>query len=216
METTRGWQVVLISILVLATTSCRFRLPSTNEGQVLAERGAFPSSLPGWVKAPDDMGAARANRGGLVPQGYGAAKVVQTANAGSGSNAIEQERRAQEKRSEEERESQRAVSTQTQGESSPLDRIEQLCPGLEDEVTEALKTIEIKERIQQYERLSVKCPNSADIWFWLAQDYHKTSRFAEAVRSYEQVLVLDPQNQAAQALADEARQLNASSLDSAE
>ena len=207
METTRGWKITLIVLLLLLTCSCRFKAPSTNEGQLLAEKGVFTSSLPGWVKPPDDMDAAKVNRGGLVPSNYSSPSSVQSNTNTQPSVAIEKARTAEVAKVSADFESKRkSVLKNKEKELSPLDRIESVCPGIEAEVTDALKTVEIDKRIQKYNSLTSRCSNSSDLWFWLGQDYQASSQFPEAIRAFEQVLVLDPKNQAAQALLDTARQ----------
>lgn len=208
METTPGRKIVLLALVLLFASSCRFKFPSTNEGQLLARQGAFPSGLPGWVKTPPEMGPARVSREGLVPQTYGAAQVVQTASGSSAAAAVGSERDAQLSRQEAARKAQtEAEPEKDQAEVSPLDRIEQVCPGMESQVSDALRIEGLDERIRSYENLTSRCSQSSDLWFWLGRDYQQAKRYPQAVRAFEQVLVLDPRNQAARALLDESRGL---------
>lgn len=206
METTRGWKIIVILIL-LFSSSCRFKSPSIAEGQLLAKQGAFPSGLPGWVKPSDDMDAARVTREGLMPSNFSSTQIVKKDNARSPSQAISKAKQAQDAKAKEDFSKARAESNLKKDEElSPLDRIESVCPGLEIEVTNALKTVKLSQRISKYDSLTTRCSSSSDLWFWLAQDYQAAGKLPEAIRSFEQVLVLDPKNQAAQALLDEVRQ----------
>jgi tetratricopeptide (TPR) repeat protein len=208
METTRGWKIAVTVLLLLATSSCRFKLPNTSEGQLLAKQGTFPKGLPDWVKTPDEMGAAEVGREGLVPQTFGAPKVVQTANqaqANTGIASATDEREERMERVKLQRAAEPAPSTTAEAEQSPLDRVETTCPGTEKDVSAALQVENVMNRIEAYESLTNRCADSSDLWFWLARDYQEAGKNAQAIRAYEKVLVLDPKNQAARALLDEAR-----------
>ncbi|MCB0360092.1 MAG: hypothetical protein KDD44_10660, partial [Bdellovibrionales bacterium] len=80
---------------------------------------------------------------------------------------------------------------------SALDRILATCPTAEDDVTDALTTTVVDTRIEKYRRLVRRCPNSGDLWAWLAQDYQTAGRRGEARQAAERALLLDGENKEA-------------------
>lgn len=201
---------LLIGISAALFCSCRFKIPSQGEGQALAEAGSFPSGAPIWVKTPEGKDPARASNAGLIPRSYGAPQQVQSARALAPQARGSERERLDEEEDRQLREERRfgARVPQEEGdgdlvemeEESPLDRINRVCPGTEDGVSDALGTVNATERIRKYEQLVRRCPSSADLWLWLGKDYQSAGRRQEARRAFERVLVIDRDNEAAKAL----------------
>lgn len=207
----RRWQkLILLALSTLVFCSCRFDLPDTREGQSLARAGAFPDQFPTWVVPPDDMETGTASNAGIMPRSYTATPAVKSSREAQPANKAGQpnfERtRMRQINAIERSESATAekieadTSAVNKADDSPLDRIEQTCPGTENSVSEALRTTDVNERIRKYNTLTKYCSNSSDIWFWLGKDYQSQGRYADAKRCFDKVLVLDPDNEAAKAL----------------
>jgi hypothetical protein len=138
---------------------------------------------------------------GLIPQGFGATSrptpikssrenpaeslggSKNPSSAGSADTALENNRK----------------------EKSELDRITSKCANSEGDVTDALTTLDRTERIKKYRRLTNTCPESYDIWLWLARDFYAENRLAEATRAANQVLLLDSGNPHAAGLLQQIR-----------
>lgn len=83
-----------------------------------------------------------------------------------------------------------------------LAKIDQLCPGTEKRVNDALTTTDMAERIAKYEALTARCPESSDLWVWLGKDYESMKMFSDAGRCYQRAIGLDPSNAEAKSLYD--------------
>ena len=191
-------------VIVLSSSACRFVLPDFNEGQTLARRGAFPSELPTWVKPLADQDIKRPSSSGMIPLSYGTPGIVRSAQTQAGDSDDKNRKKDRRKLAGigSAASNQAGLSTAGDGgdSDSPLDRILELCPGIESGVSEALRTESAKDRIAKYNSLTLRCPNSSDLWFWLGKDYESLRRYSDAIRSYERVLALEPENKAAKVL----------------
>ncbi|MCB0321957.1 MAG: tetratricopeptide repeat protein [Bdellovibrionales bacterium] len=188
--------VTLAALVVVA--GCRFKAPSTAEGRHLADQKVFAGAVPAWVNQTQEKRPTFAVKSGLVPQSYTVPTAVASSNR-LGPDGFTEEQGEGAERTEEGTRLGRAEQVE-RNDDSPLDRIEQLCPGLEASVSDALRTVNTPSRIEKYERLTRGCPASADLWLWLGKDYEAEGRLVEANRSFENVLVHDPGNEAAEAL----------------
>lgn len=92
-----------------------------------------------------------------------------------------------------------------QAEESPLSRIARTCPAVESLVSDALTTIDRRERVRKYERIVLRCPQSPDLWLWLGKDHYQSGSYVEAGRCFDRVLVLDGSVEEARELLSEVR-----------
>lgn len=187
---------IVMVVVVVGLSSCRFEVPDTNEQRALVERGSFPSGAPLWVSGTVE-GAERQHSTGVIPE-----YVVPPAAVYVRSD----ESRAMMREREDRQEKEVPVTK----EQSPLARIMALCPGLDTQVNAALTTVNHNERIARYESLTRDCSASADLWLWLGQDYLKAGQFPQAQAAFERVLMLDAANAEAKSGLDEVQKLAAS------
>ena len=186
---------LLLAAALLFTTGCSIKAPTPDEEQALMKRGAFPMGTPAWLNGP--VGARGAMQSGIIPQSVGLAQPVRervevvAAQEAFNPSTIKAEPTnvTPEKKAD--------VST------SPLNRINSVCPELEGEVNEALTTTDASVRATKYQSLAQRCGKSADLWNWYGQDSLKAGQTANAKRAFDQALVLDSQNADAKAGLDE-------------
>jgi hypothetical protein len=208
----RGWLVcIAIALALISATSCRFQSPNASEGQHLVNTKVFPAKVPPWVMQSKDSPRQPVADAGLVPQSYSAPPIVKE-NAASVPNPVADtiegkeiaSTPATEEKAKAEKEKEKNPATlnpeESRKELSPLDRIALVCPGAESAVKDALQTAAVAARVQKYEKLTKRCPQSWDLWLWLGKDYESENKLAEAGRCYERVLTLDYENEVAQAL----------------
>ena len=199
-----------ILCLTLSLSACRFKAPNAVEGEHLAATKTFPGAVPSWIMQSKNSPRQPVETGGIIPQTYSAPTAVQQSALSRPNPQVQSPLQTDEERMREEdskakqlgkpgEENKGALQIPAK-ESSPLDRIMQLCPGVDNAVNDALQTAERNARIQKYEKLSQRCPQSWDIWLWLGKDYEGAGRLVEAGRSYERVLTIDSGNEVAQAL----------------
>ena len=187
---------------LMLLSACQFKSPSIEEQNYLVTKGAFPSGAPGWL-APSSAAALGGGQsvGGIIPQSTADANRMRSAvftaeEAGSNDAtykpvaAIANEKKAA------------AVEAEP---NSPLHRIVKSCPTIESEVSDALTTTDLRQRIGKWESLTVRCDGSSDLWVWLGKDYSKDKQFVKAGRCYERALIIDSSNKEAQTLLDENR-----------
>ncbi len=190
-----------ILFLSLFLSSCEFRPPSLAEQQVLLKKGAFPGGIPPWVATPRagiSSVADSPRSDGIFRKGFTKEAGAQE-DQGILARKYEQIQVAELKKAEvanaPDQQKKFAVA------KSPLDRILADCPDVEKEVTTALQTLDLQQRIKKYESLVNRCPESWDLWFWLGQDYEKNKQLVQAGRCYDKVLVINPNNEEAEKLA---------------
>ena len=200
MSFSRLKTVLLLLLTITIFASCRFTVPNASDNRALVKKRAFPAGVPPWAAQADaDRPQLRANAG-LVPQSFSVPAAVSVTRSSVPTAASQLELRQESEATGDILAADEAAIQEKERSDSPLDRIEQVCPGIEDGVTEALKTTDTASRVRQYESLTTRCPNSWDLWLWLAKDYESTGRYVEANRSLERVLTLNRTSEAAQAL----------------
>ena len=195
--------IVLALLASVFLNSCRFKLPSVNEGQVFKRSGAFTTEVPGWVNQNRDEAPELTTNSGVLPLAAGTSASVEQSRASlpTGAAAVQGELQHKIKKGSEERNKAKIAEGNDQiDDNSPLGRIEAVCPGLESDVSDSLTTTDTESRIRKYESLTRRCPDSADLWLWLGKDYQSEKRLAEASRCFERVLLIDGSNEVAQAL----------------
>ncbi|MFN8392052.1 MAG: hypothetical protein U0136_17305 [Bdellovibrionota bacterium] len=203
---------VTAALSVTLLSSCQFKSPTVAEQKYLVEKGAFPAGTPGWIATPLAGGALPGGgsySGGLIPQTFtgstphqnrSAAPTAEESRSSAGTFKIPTAL-AEKKEVEDDKDA-----------SSPLHRIAKLCPSVESEVNDALITVDLKQRIRKYESLTLRCPQSADLWLWLGKDYSKDGEDVKAGRSFEKVLVIDATNkEASDLLTENRKKLNGTS-----
>ena len=205
-----GAKICVGAVTCLVLFGCRIKSPSLEEQQALVQRGAFPSGTPGWLAAPTGV-SNPISAGGFIPTGFSAPSsgtVAGGASAAAERKTAELEYAAKQK-------AEAARQAELRGEvkkDSPLARIETVCPGLESQVTDALTTTGLDERLQKYVRLTSRCSNSWDLWLWLGKDYQKKKQLVQASRCFEKSLIINAQNpEAEELLAKTRKELNAPS-----
>ncbi len=188
-------------VALLSLNACRFTVPNTGDGQALLESGVFGERVPAWVNQTKQE-SIRGTDSGIIPSNYSVPSAIKTSRTVAETGVLDTERaRREAEESEEKEETLAAVrEEEVEAEISPLDRIEQECPGLESAVSDALRTEARGARVRKYESLAVRCPGSSDLWFWLAKDYQEAGQLVQAARSFERVLLVAPENEAAKAL----------------
>lgn len=192
----------ILAAALLSCVSCAFRVPTAAEQQKLAESGAFASGTPAWVtgvSAPDRADA------GSIPQKFTAAGFPLVADDSAigaqrsemvtspkDSGEIDQGGGSVEDSPSSSPLSKSPVSGGPQ--DSPLSRIEALCPNVEEDVRKALTNVVLDERLSMYVSLSRRCPQSGDIWGWLAKDHLEKGNSVSAKTAAERALSIDQKN----------------------
>lgn len=193
--------LVLLLVLGLSLLGCRIKSPSVAEQQALAERGAFPRGVPAWSSgAVAAAGAVGRQAPGIIPTQYERSSLPSSQDRPNINRAEVSRRAAMTNTSSPLTEADALETSDNRESQSELGRIEALCPGLESDVTSALTTVNIDDRIRQYRRLTSRCPESYDLWLWLAKDFYSAGRIAEAEKAANRVLSLDAGNSSASAL----------------
>jgi hypothetical protein len=166
--------------------SCRFKAPTIEEQRELMARGSFGSSAPAWVAKPVTMGSQIKNQGpSIIPLELGTATSDNVVNS---SPPVAQ------------RSSGESEVEASSGSDSALSRINRLCPDLEREVNTAITTVDILARIKHYKNLTNRCPNSDDLWLWLAEEYFEIGDNINARHSAERALSINSSNDQAKIL----------------
>lgn len=203
--------VLFLSVSVLGLLllgGCSFKSPSAKEGQVLLERGAFPSTVPSWVNQSASINP-RISSAGFVPRGYGVPPAVARSRSRGGSGmALSQSgvkeilKNAERKENADMKESNSSAfdDSNAEEELSPLAAIAAKCPQVEKDVSDALQITDINSRIKRYEILSRRCSASSHLWVWLGRDYKAVGDLRDAQRCFERALVADPSNMEAEDL----------------
>ena len=167
----------------LALGACRFESPSVEEQQYLAGQGAFAGGSPAWVSTAV-QGKKAPN---LIPESFAAPDAIRGRLS---SDLLDEQRQ----KSLELAAKEKAAPQKSVPDASPLNRINQVCPGVESSVNDALTTVDLNERIGKYASLTSQCSSAYDLWIWLGNDYLKAERIPEAKRAFDQALVLNPGN----------------------
>lgn len=174
-------------ILLMLAGSCRFKSPNVTEQQELFARGSLPRGTLPWMSAAvKNSLPAEAERDGLIVQHakvpFAVSEADYTNLSSAHIEALQQARLEMLKPD---------TGSATANDLSPLARIEQVCPGLETEVSETLTTEDRDARVLRFESLTTRCSESADLWFWLGRDYSRQNRVSDALRALERSLAID-------------------------
>jgi len=197
-------RTVLILLVVVLCTGCRFKSASVAEQQALITRGGFSGGAPAWsprTVTGSAAGIPLRNSGG-IPERYNPPAVAYGSNADNNRFASQ----VQEKRG-------RLIAEQAAGveedqgivvdrdkSASPLDRIAKICPGIDTEAEEALVVENPSVRLSKYQELTRRCPLSEDLWTWQSREYLSAGNFAEAEKSARQALSINPDFKSAQSI----------------
>jgi hypothetical protein len=184
--------ILLSSVaLILLQNGCRIVVPSATEQQKLIAEGAFPGGVPPWVSRAVTGGSGVKRSSSFIPESFEVPSAVAVNNAADHGKITEDLKST----SQTNREPSAEESTKDDNRVSPLDRINSLCPGIESQVTRAITTVEASERTRQLSSLVNRCPQSVDLWLWLAKAYADQNKIAEAKQALERSYGLDPQSQ---------------------
>lgn len=184
---------LLLSLLLSCVLSgCRFKVPTAKEQDALVAKGSFPSGTPAWLAAANSSGKSTGQSSGLIPLDLSNAFNSRNRQGNVALEASPEEEAAAGKKASS---SAHETDDTASEESSPLERIYQKCPAIEQEVKQALLTLERESRIQKWESITKRCRESQDIWLWLGLDYTAVGRLQDASRVLDYGLALDPQNQ---------------------
>jgi len=153
------------------------------EQQEMTKRGVFSQGRPAWVSGKIAPEQTRPQ----APGGF--RKSIQSKLFG----VVDDEGGSAAKDSRED-------SRQGSARLSPLDRIEESCPGMSDEAESALLTEDIAKRVIKYEKVVARCPGSIDLWTWLGRDYKSIGNKDKAQAAALRALTIDPRDEAAKAL----------------
>ena len=203
-----------VSAFALAT-GCRIRVPSVEEQQALVAQGAFPGGVPPWVVSGG--GAASGKRmSGVIPSNYLPSKSESKLSGFSaeGVDADQKESRTKDSagdlKTTQPTSSENTLIAKTQGKGvdSPIQRVQEVCPGTEAKVADAIITDEPSLRLKKFQDLTTQCRNSEDLWFWLAKEYLTEGRLQEAKSCLEQVLMLNRQHKEAYGLLNQLNSVN--------
>ena len=193
--------------LLLITVSCRIKNPSLQEQEKLIQDGAFPGGVPPWVVTSSHPEINR-NYSGTIPNRFSSVNREQQRTLGE----------RQDKEPEQNKEQQAEVAQsptqaidssvkQPRGHisNSPIQRINEVCPGIEGPVSEAVVTEDSAERLVKYKSLVAQCNRSDDLWFWLGKEYLTEGNMQEAKNCFEQVLILNREHREAAGLLNQIR-----------
>ncbi len=192
--------ITLTFIVAVAVCGCRIKSPSMAEQQYLIQKGSFPGGTPEWIASPSPGGSLGGGfSGGFIPQsfirrvpGQSESQVADARFAASPAGSAVTPKALE----------QQQNSAAAESPNSPLARIASVCPSIESEVNDALLTTDLRQRIRKYESLTVRCPNSGDLWLWLGKDYSKDNQLVKDGRSFESSLIADASLTEAQELLD--------------
>ncbi|MBP9838209.1 MAG: hypothetical protein KBC84_05795 [Proteobacteria bacterium] len=193
-------KLLSLTILLVSFSSCTFVTPNYKEQQVLLEKGSFAGGAPPWLASPraganPGAGLGGGSSFGIMPQSF--------ASNNQQNNTLEENDSLVDRRIKQEVHA--PVVKKNVESSSPLIRITQKCPSVESDVTAALTTLDLKDRIRKYESLTNRCPDSWDLWLWLGKDYEKNKESVKAGRCFEKALVINNSSEEAQKLLDDNR-----------
>lgn len=186
---------LLMSVVMTGSIACRFKMPNVEEQRALIARRSLGDSNPEWLARPVVDPTAKHISFGLIPQSFGSPLAPNPMEASMAD-------REREQRLARAREAKAQDKSKDEKKDSPLARIDTLCPGLEGDVNAALVTLEAEERAQRYKQLTERCPQSPDLWLWLAQDAFVIGEFDQARLAVTRTLALDPNNAEARALSE--------------
>jgi hypothetical protein len=192
---------ISLTLGLIFSASCRFVSPTTQEVRELNSSGVYENGAPAWAQLPKGESVALPQNAGLVPQTFTVPEAVSLSAAANASSSVNAELGRGVDVSKDEIKVQDSSNKRTlnnpidkETSSSPLTKLEQLCPGTEEIASKALQEEDVPTRIKKYLSLSKRCPRSSDVWVWLAKDYRLLSRISDARRCVQAALALEPQS----------------------
>ncbi len=185
-------KILLVLLVLLIQASCSFKPASGAAAQAMIDNGAFPGRAPEWIT----------NSRKIQAQNY-------DTNFGSPiGGARSTSRNVLDRRAEAEKKQKSVVEVV---EKQPLDKIIEVCPSIEQELSKALITVEPNARIKKYESLTRRCPSSADLWIWLGNDYLAVGDYINANSCALKAFSIDARSKEASELMEKAGKRGADS-----
>lgn len=178
--------ISVLSVFALLS-SCSFKPATGVAAQELVNRGAFPGETPGWVSQSNLVQARNSDQGSFASPVVGGFKKTTSQNVIS-------------RQVQEEKEQKLRKAKQPEKEQSGLDRILEVCPRIEQELSKALITADVSVRIQKYETLTRRCAISADLWVWLGNDYLSVGQNVKAHTCAQRAISIDSNSKEASEL----------------
>lgn len=189
--------IILISIIAFGSQfACRFVVPDEREQQAMLSKGMFPRGAPAWfggilVKQRQRKMQSPLKASGLIADSFSLDDVGDP----GGANFIREQRETLASASPKEE-----LNDSGEKKDSPLNRIAAVCPGLEKNAGDAMITLDREERLSKYKMLTVRCPDSYDLWIWLAKDYFELGFYDKSSMALSRVLAINPGNSDAMGL----------------
>jgi hypothetical protein len=173
-----------LTLCLLILPACRFKVPTPEEQQELLARGTFPGAVPAWVSA--EKGSRNQSLSAVVPSAFSAPIHTASSFARSTTESDPRDLKTEEQNRQVGKAPQPKVDN---SEAGALSRLMAQCPNVEEEAKEALVNTDPYTRMEQYRALSQRCPESADVWFWLGKDYLAEGRLLEARNCLENAVL---------------------------
>ncbi len=197
---------ILFSFYLILISGCRFIVPNHQETVALNSRGVFNSAAPTWASGGSVGVSGLPKNSGLVPETFGVPESASFSALSSGSSAVavnssspiirdSNGRPVLNKETDTSADNTiNSIKTEEPKETSPLKRIDKVCPGIENDVISVIKTENTEQRISKYESITLTCVSSSDIWFWLAKDHLEVGNLSSARSAAQAALNLDQSN----------------------
>jgi len=177
---------------------CRLRAPTIGEQQELISRGAFGRGVPQWVASPSIGGSPDlARTGSVIPQQFEVPEFASTPE--SNYQAAQEIKKLEDKKREDDKDKQKAEPL---GEDAQAEKILKKCPHAEGRLHLARGMSDPRERLDGLYRVASVCRDSEELWLWIGNVHRTLSENAEANRSYERSLILNPNNKQAKEALD--------------
>ena len=191
-------------LIVTVLAGCRFKSATVAEQQALVSRGGFSGGAPAWSPRTVTGSAAGIplRDSGGIPERFNSPAVSYAANSDNDQFFKQVQNSRAKLIDEKESGEEEGIVVNRDKESSPLDRIAKVCPGIDAEAEEAILIENSAVRIQKYQELTRRCPLSADLWTWLSRDQLSSGNFAEAESAARQALAVQPEFSPAQTILD--------------
>ncbi len=205
-------RLIFALLIVTVLAGCRFKSATVAEQQALVSRGGFSGGAPAWSPRTVDGSAAGIplRDSGGIPERFNSPAVSYGANSDN-DQFFKQVQKSRAKLIETQAggDEEEGIVVNRDKESSPLDRIAKVCPGIDAEAEEAILIENSAVRIQKYQELTRRCPLSADLWTWLSRDQLSSGNFTEAESAARQALAVQPEFKPAQTILDKITGQNA-------
>ncbi len=197
-------RLILALLIVTVLAGCRFKSATVAEQQALVSRGGFSGGAPAWSPRTVTGSAAGIplRDSGGIPERFNSPAVSYAANSDNDQFFKQVQNSRAKLIDEKESGEEEGIVVNRDKESSPLDRIAKVCPGIDAEAEEAILIENSAVRVQKYQELTRRCPLSADLWTWLSRDQLSSGNFAEAESAARQALAVQPEFSPAQTILD--------------